>query len=131
MIGSIFPKSFHKFRKQLNFPTCEQLNRIFLKFREQSCLLFTSSIKYEIKKFHVVVAQRRQRNGQKSVMHEQSCCFAHLNYCFFFGRSRCRYNRRCTSPLLLLLPTSPPREDARLTRWHYTTNIEARYIVRY
>ena len=26
--------------------------------------------------FHVVVAQGRQRNVQKSVMHVQSCCFA-------------------------------------------------------
>ena len=25
--------------------------------------------------FHVVVVQWRQRNEQKSVMHEQSCCF--------------------------------------------------------
>ena len=130
MKGSIFPKSFHKFHKQLNFPKCEQLNRIFLKFQEQSCLVSTSSIKREIKQFHVVVVQRRQRNGQKSVMHVQSCCFAYLNYCFFC-RSRGRYRRRCTSSLLLLLPTSPPSEDARQTRRHYTTNIEARYIVRY
>ena len=40
--------------------------------------------KREIKQFHVVVVQRRQRNGQKSVMHVQSCCFAYLNYFFLF-----------------------------------------------
>ena len=108
------------------FPKCEPFNRIFLKFREQSCLVFTSSIKGEIKQFHVVVVQRRQRNGQKSVMHVQSCFFLYLNYCFFC-RSRCRYRRRCTSSLLLLLPTSPPSEDARLMRRHYTTNIDALY----
>ena len=81
--GSIFPKSFHKFHKQLNFPKCEQLNRIFLKFREQSCLVFTSTIKGEIKQFHVVVVQRRQRNGQKSVMHVQSCFFFISTIAFF------------------------------------------------
>jgi len=27
--------------------------------------------------FHVLVVQGRQRNVQKSVMHVQSCCFAH------------------------------------------------------
>ena len=30
-----------------------------------------------MKYFHVVVAQKRQRNVQKSVMHVQSCCFAY------------------------------------------------------
>ena len=34
--------------------------------------------------FHVVVVQWRQRNEQKSVMHEQSCCFT-LNLFFFFA----------------------------------------------
>ena len=38
--------------------------------------LFTSSIKYEIRHFHVVVVQKRQRNEQKSVMHVQRRCFA-------------------------------------------------------
>ena len=32
--------------------------------------------------FHVVLAQWRQRNVQKSVIHVQSCCFAHETYCF-------------------------------------------------
>ena len=37
--------------------------------------MFTYSIKRacEIGKFHVAVVQRRQRNVQNSVMHEQSC----------------------------------------------------------
>ena len=42
-------------------------------------------MKREIRKFHVIVVQWRQRNVQKSVMHVQSCCFANLNlhmYCF-------------------------------------------------
>ena len=44
--------------------------------------------KREIRQFHVVVLQRRQRNVQKSVMHVQSCCFACLNL-LLFCRSRC------------------------------------------
>jgi len=42
--------------------------------------------KHEITHFHVVhvVVQRRLRNVQKSVMHVQRCCSAHLKtYCFF------------------------------------------------
>ena len=35
--------------------------------------MFLSSKKREIRHFHVVVVQRRQRNVQKSVMHVQSC----------------------------------------------------------
>ena len=38
--------------------------------------LFTFSIKRDIRNFHVVVVQWRQRNVQKSVMHVQSSCFA-------------------------------------------------------
>ena len=67
------------------------------KEKESCCLLFPSSTKREIRQFHVVVVQRRQRNVQKSVMHLQSCCFAYLNL-FFFCRSRCR--RRCVNSLL-------------------------------
>ena len=45
------------------------------KEKESCCLLLPSSTKREIRQFHVVVVQRRQRNVQKSVMHVQSCCF--------------------------------------------------------
>ena len=40
------------------------------------CQLAAQSIKRarEIKKFHVVVVQRRQRHVQNNVMHVQSCC---------------------------------------------------------
>ena len=55
-------------------------------------LVFTSFIKREIRKFHVVVVQQRQRNVQKSVMHVKKCCFVNLNL-LLFRRSRCR--RRC------------------------------------
>ena len=46
------------------------------KENESRCLVFTSSTKREIRLFHVLVVQRRQRNVQKSVMHVQSCCFS-------------------------------------------------------
>ena len=47
------------------------------KEKENCCFVFPSSTKREIRHFHVLVVQRRQRNIQKSVMHVQSCCFAY------------------------------------------------------
>ena len=41
-------------------------------------------MKHEIRHFHVVAVQKRERNVQKSVMHVQSCCFAYKTYCCFF-----------------------------------------------
>ena len=38
-------------------------------------LCISSSIKREIRHFHVVVVQKRERNEQKSVLHVRSCCF--------------------------------------------------------
>ena len=49
------------------------------KEKENCCFVIPSSTKREIRRFHVVVVQRRQGNVQKSVMHVQSCCFANLN----------------------------------------------------
>ena len=48
------------------------------------CVVFTYSIKRvrEIRKFHVVVVQRRKRNVQNSVMHVQSCCLLIWTYYF-------------------------------------------------
>ena len=67
---------------------------------KESCrLLFPSSTKREIRQFHVVVVQQRQRNVQKSVMHVQSCCFAYLNV-LLFCRSCCRLRRRCVNSLI-------------------------------
>ena len=43
--------------------------------------MLTSSTKGEVRYFHVVVVQWRQRSTQKSVMHVQSCCFANLRAC--------------------------------------------------
>ena len=69
------------------------------KEKESCCLVFPSSTKREIRHFHVVVVQRRQRNVQKSVMHVQSCCFVNLNL-LLFSRPRCRRPRGCLSSLL-------------------------------
>ena len=45
---------------------------------KEKCCLFTSSIKCETRRFHVVVIQKR-------VKHEQSCWFANLNLLLFFA----------------------------------------------
>ena len=45
-----------------------------VKFRR---CLFMFSIKRKIRHFHVVVVQKRQRNVQKSVMHERSYSLAY------------------------------------------------------
>ena len=39
------------------------------KEKESRCLVFTSSTKREIRQFHIVVVQRRQRKVQKTVTH--------------------------------------------------------------
>ena len=66
--------------------------------KESCCLLFPSSTKREIRQFHVVVVQHRQRNVQKSVMHVQSSCFPCQNL-LLFCRSCCRRRRRCVNSL--------------------------------
>ena len=46
--------------------------------------MLSSSTKREIRQFHVVVAQRRQKNMyKKGLMHVQSCRFANETYSFF------------------------------------------------
>ena len=70
--------------------------------KKSCCLVFPSSTKREIRKFHVAVVQPRVRNVQKlkSVMHVQSCCFANLNL-LFLCRSRWRRRRLCLNSLFL------------------------------
>ena len=58
-------------------------------------------IKRENRNFHVVVVQKRAKKYTKSVMHVQSCCFAHKTYCFFFWHSRFRPGRWILKSLLL------------------------------
>ena len=81
----------------------------YLSFKKESdnfCDVFTYSIKRarEIRKFHVVVVQRRQINVQNSVMHVQSCCllkYKHIIFC----RSPCRRSRRwfCCHPEIVFV----------------------------
>ena len=68
------------------------------KEKEVCCCVFPPSTKREIRHFHVVVVQRRQKNLQKSVMHVQSC-FANI-ILLLVCRSRCRRRRRCLSSLI-------------------------------
>ena len=44
--------------------------------------MFTLSIKREIRHFHVVVLQKRQRNVQKSTMYARSYCFAYQTFIY-------------------------------------------------
>ena len=85
---------YWQFLLELNF---KRLYRSSGKEKGSRCLVFTSSTKREIRHFHVVVVQWRQRNVQKSVMHVQSCCLANLNPLFFLPFS-------LTSPSSLLVP---------------------------
>ena len=63
------------------------------KKKESRCLVFASSTKSEIRHFHSVDVQRRQRNVQKRVMHLQSCGSASENQ-LLFRRSCYRWCRR-------------------------------------
>ena len=66
--------------------------------------MFTSPAKREIRRFHVVVVQRRQRNVQTSVLQVQSSCFPNLIQ-LFFCRSHChRHLRRgCLTSVLVVV----------------------------
>ena len=77
-------------------------------------LCSASSTKRELRRFHVVVVQRRQRNVQKIVMHVQSCCFAYLNL-LLFSSPRCRRRRCCSSSLLHLSVV----ETVENQSWHW------------
>ena len=66
--------------------------------------MFTSPAKREIRRFHVIVVQRRQRNVQTSVLQVQSSCFPNLIQ-LFFCRSHChRHLRRgCLTSVLVVV----------------------------
>ena len=71
--------------------------------------MFPSSTKREMRHFHVVVVQRRQRNVQKKRDARAKLLFCQSKpIAFFFCRSRCRRCRRCLSSLML-----HPRGHAR------------------
>ena len=48
------------------------------KQNENRCVEFTPSIKRQLRKFHVVVVQRRQRNMHKSVIFSYFASLVHL-----------------------------------------------------
>ena len=67
---------------------CQLLANFFRSWIRKDCILKSLSsvnVLREIRKFHVVVLQWRQRNVHNSLMHVQSCCFAVL----------ARWRRRC------------------------------------
>ena len=83
-------------------------------FKENRCFVFTSQTKREIRRFHVIVVQRRQRNVQKSVLQVQSSCFPNLIQ-LLFCRSHChRHLRRgcLTSVLVVMMMTTTTDDDA-------------------
>ena len=65
----------------------------------------TSSIKREIRKFHVKDVRRRQRNVSGSVMHEQSCCCCSVSLIkrLLFCRSCCCLHLKPTVLIFSLL----------------------------
>ena len=67
------------------------------KKKENRCLVFTSPLKLEIRKFHVVVARWRQRNVRKRRDARAKLLFC-LSNLLLFCRSSCL--RRCLSSLL-------------------------------
>ena len=68
------------------------------KEKEGCCSFVPFLDKREIRQFHVVLVERRQRNVQKGVMRLESCCFSCLNL-LLFCRSRCRRRCRCVNSL--------------------------------
>ena len=68
------------------------------KEKEGCCIFVPFLDKHEIRQFHVVVVERRQRNVQKGVMRVESCCFSCLNL-LLFCRSRCLRRCRCVNSL--------------------------------
>ena len=69
----------------VNFPVVDLLGTA-LKFRRERKIcrdVLKSYIKRPMREFHVVVVKWRQRNVEESVMHVQSCCFAHKPIAFF------------------------------------------------
>ena len=92
------------FHMKANSPGVDFLRNISAKFRRRkkisSSLVYTS-IKREIRHFHVVVKQGRQRNVQKSVMHVYPC----------------RHHRRILRSLLKFTNTNVLREhEGRILR---------------
>ena len=93
--------------------------------------MFTSPAKREIRRFHIVVVQRRQRNVQKSVLQVQSSCFANLIQLLFCRSHSHRHLRRgCLTSVLVVVmmmtttmtTTTTTTDDDAMTMTTTTTN---------
>ena len=94
------------------------------KEKENRCLVFTSAIKREIRKVHVVIVQWRQSDVQKSVIHLQSCSFVSLILLLF-----CRF--RCRRPRLCLIKPPVHEQDKRVTcKCELERDTRAKYEIR-
>ena len=78
--------------------------------------MFPPSTKREIRRFHVVVVQRRLRNVQKSVMHVQSCLVLAIETYWFLSFS---LPSASPSPSLLSLVKLPM---LNLSQFYVKTN---------
>ena len=66
--------------------------------------MFTSPAEREIRRSHVIVVQRRQRNVQKSVLHVQSSCFTSLIQLLFCrSHCHCHLGRGCLTSVLVVV----------------------------
>ena len=75
-----------------------------------------------IRKFQVVVVQRRLKNMyKKGLMPVQSCCFT-VRKLLLFSRSRCRRRRCCLSSLLLW-----STNFVTMVTWNHTSSLYARF----
>ena len=79
--------------------------------------LFMYFIKRENRNFHVVVVQKRAKKYTKSVMHVQSCCFAHKTYCFFLTFSLPSGSLDLKVPIIAG-PTPSVQDGLHLSRSH-------------
>ena len=103
----------------------------FRKRKQTRCLVFTFSTKREIRHFHVVVVQWRQRNVRDVRAELLFCRSKPLS---LFYRSRWRRRRRCFSylilflctPLYINLPHPPPPLFANSSRYTLLLTLEVR-----
>ena len=82
---------------KLNFKGPYSSSEREIKFRR---CLFTSSIKREIRHFHIVVVQKRERNIQKKCDARAKLLFCFSNLLFLW-RSRCRPRRWILDPVYM------------------------------
>ena len=91
------------------FSAVEFWDCIKVQKKKKAVAVFTFFTKREIRHFHVVVVQWRQRNVQKNVTHAQSCCFAILSAFMSFS---------LTSPSSLLKLPNKGLTNLRVTSNH-------------